>query len=166
MLTLTTRQRDILRILLDAQQPIGSADMAGQLNLTPRQVNYSLRGLNIWLREHNHELTVAPGVGTSLSIPSDEARALLQTTKSPSHVQIVLSVSQRRQLLALFLLPRSEPFILSQLEQIAQVSRMTLTKDLDEIEGWLTALGNDLIRKPHFGVQVRGGEHNCQQALA
>jgi mannitol operon transcriptional antiterminator len=75
-------------------------------------------------------------------------------------------VSQRQQLLALFLLTRTEPVILAQLEQIAAVSRMTILKDLDEIESWLQAQEISLIRKPHFGVLANGLEHNCQQALA
>ena len=39
-------------------------------------------------------------------------------------------------------------------------------KDLDEIENWLRVQDVSLIRKPHFGIQVNGVEHNCQQALA
>jgi mannitol operon transcriptional antiterminator len=166
MPTLTTRQRDILRVILDINRPIGSVEMAGLLHLTPRQVNYSIRGVRVWLRQHDQDLSILPGVGFAVSAPADQARALLQKIGYQSGVQIVLSVSQRRQLLALFLLTQSEPFILSQLEHIAQVSRMTLSKDLDELEGWLKAQAIHLIRKPHFGVQVGGAEHNCQQALA
>src|SRR4030095_2390603 len=58
------------------------------------------------------------------------------------------------------------PVILSQLEQSSHVSRMTILKDLDEIETWLETQEIRLIRKPHFGILVNGLEHNCQQALA
>jgi mannitol operon transcriptional antiterminator len=166
MMTLTTRQRDILKVLLDVNRPIGSVEMAGMLHLTSRQVNYSIQGVRVWLQQHNQNLSILPGVGFSLSVPDQQARALFQEVSSHSGVQIILSVSQRQQLLALFLLTCSEPFILSQLEQITQVSRMTLLKDLDEIGGWLKEQKVDLIRKPHFGVQVSGAEHDCQQALA
>jgi mannitol operon transcriptional antiterminator len=166
MTSLTTRQRDILKILFELKRPIGSVELAGMLHLTPRQVTYSMRGVRAWLRQHDQDLTILPGVGFAAAIPADQARALLQKIGGPTHVQIVLSVSQRQQLLALFLLAQSEPFILSQLEQIAQVSRMTLSKDLDEIEHWLQANKISLMRKPHFGVQVTGAEHDCQQALA
>jgi mannitol operon transcriptional antiterminator len=66
----------------------------------------------------------------------------------------------------LFLLTRTEPFILTQLEQISQVSRMTILKDLDEIEKWLQEQKIILIRKPHFGILASGAEHDLQQALA
>lgn len=166
MITLTTRQRDILRVILDLNRPIGSVEMAGLLHLTPRQVSYSLQGVRVWLRQHDQDLTILPGVGFAASIPSDLARTLAQEISLHSGVQIVLSVSQRQQLLALFLLTHSEPYILSQLEQIVPVSRMTLLKDLDEIGAWFIEQKITLIRKPHFGVQANGAEHDFQQALA
>lgn len=166
MIALTTRQRDILKVILDVNRPIGSVEMAGMLRLTPRQVNYSLQGVKVWLKQHHQDLVVLPGVGFAVSTSVEQARTLAEEVNLHFGVQIVLSVSQRQQLLALFLLTRSEPFILSQLEQITQVSRMTLLKDLDEIESWLNVRKINLIRKPHFGIQVNGAERDCQQALA
>ena len=166
MMTLTTRQRDILKMLLERNRPIGAVELAGLLRLTPRQVNYSIQGVKLWLQQHNQDLMVVPGVGFSISASVEQGRALAQEISLASGVQIVLSVSQRQQLLALFLLTHPKPVILSQLEQFAEVSRMTLLKDLDGIEGWLREQNLDLIRKPHFGIQVNGMERDCQQALA
>ncbi len=166
MITLTTRQRDILRVLLDANRPIGSVELADRLHLTPRQVSYCMQGVRVWLRQHDQDLVVLPGVGFAVHVESEQARALCEKVNVHAGIQIVLSVSQRQQLLALFLLTRSEPFILTQLEQLSQVSRMTILKDLDEIEKWMQGQSLTLIRKPHFGTQVSGGEHDCQQALA
>lgn len=166
MMPLTTRQRDILKIIMEAKKPIGSVELADMLHLSPRQVTYSLQGIRVWLKQQHHDFIIIPGVGFTLSVEPAQARALQQEINLYSNVQIVLSVSQRQQLLALFLLTRSEPVILSQLEQIVQISRMTLLKDLDEIEEWLKEQNVNLIRKPHFGIQVNGAENDCQQALA
>lgn len=166
MLTLTTRQRDILRVFLDVNRPIGSVELADILHLTPRQVTYCMQGVRVWLKQHDQDLAILPGVGFVLPISSDHAHALVQKINIQSEIQIVLSVSQRQQLLALFLLTRTVPFILTQLEQISLVSRMTILKDLNEIEKWLQEQKISLIRKPHFGIQVSGAEHDCQQALA
>jgi len=166
MLALTTRQRDILRVILDVNRPIGSVELAEILHLTPRQVTYNMQGVKVWLKQHDQDLAVLPGVGFVVPVASDHARELVQKINIQSGVQIVLSVSQRQQLLALFLLTRTEPFILTQLEQISQVSRMTILKDLDEIDKWLQDQKMRLIRKPHFGTLVSGAEHDCQQALA
>ena len=131
MMPLTTRQRDILKVLLTTNHPIGSVEMAGMLHLTPRQVSYGIQGARVWLQQHQQDLNILPGVGFSVAIPPEQTRALVSEISFHPGVQIILSVSQRQQLLALFLLTRSEPVILSQLEQAAQASRMTLLKDLD-----------------------------------
>jgi transcriptional antiterminator len=166
MITFTTRQREILKIILDVKRPIGSVELAKLLRITPRQVNYSIKGVKVWLRQHGQDLRVSPGVGFSVDLTADQSQTLVQKINVHSDVQIILSVSQRQQLLALFLLTRAEPVILAQLEQISGVSRMTILKDLDEIEKWMQEQNISLVRKPHFGIQVTGAEHNCQQALA
>lgn len=166
MITFTTRQREIIRVLLDSKRPMGSVEMAKLLHITPRQVNYSMKGIRVWLKQNGHDLQVLPGAGFSVDVPDGQAQALFQKLNILSDVQIVLSVSQRQQLLALFLLTRQEPVILAQLEQMAQVSRMTILKDLDEVEDWLDVQEIRLIRKPHFGILASGLEHNFQQTLA
>ena len=166
MITFTTRQREILKILLDANRPIGSVELAKLLHITPRQVNYSMKGVRVWLREHGQNLNVLPGSGFEVTLTPSQTQSLFQKINVHTDVQIVLSVSQRQQLLALFLLMQTEPVILAQLEQLSHVSRMTILKDLDEIEKWLESQEIRLIRKPHFGILVNGLEHNCQQALA
>jgi mannitol operon transcriptional antiterminator len=165
MITLTTRERDILKIILNTNRPVDSAELAELLNLTPRQVNYSMRGVRGWLKQHNQKLQAAPGLGFAANMLPEQAQLLAQKIARHSEVQIVLSLSQRQQLLALFLLTKLEPVILSQLEQLAQASRMTLVKDLNEIEGWLKNQRVSLIRKTNFGIQVTGPESACQSAI-
>jgi len=63
MITFTTHQREILKIILDVNRPIGSVELAKRLHITPRQVNYSMKGVKIWLQEHDQDLDVLPGVG-------------------------------------------------------------------------------------------------------
>lgn len=166
MITFTTRQREILKIILDVKRPIGSVELAKLLHITPRQVNYSMKGVKVWLKQHGQELNVLPGVGFTVNLTDNQTQLLSQKINIHSEVQIVLSVSQRQQLLALFLLTRTEPVILALLEQISQVSRMTILKDLDEIEKWMQEQKLKLIRKPHFGIQASGAEHDIQQVLA
>jgi mannitol operon transcriptional antiterminator len=166
MITFTTRQREILKIILDANRPIGSVELAKLLHITPRQVNYSMKGVKVWLKQHGQDLDVLPGQGFAVNLTANQTQTLFQKINIHSDVQIILSVSQRQQLLALFLLTQAEPVILAQLEQTSAVSRMTILKDLDEIEKWLEGQEIRLIRKPHFGILANGLEHNCQQALA
>ena len=66
MSMLTTRQRDLLEILLDAETPMGAAELAAHMQLTPRQVSYGLTGLKKWLGNQDIILSTTPGVGVTL----------------------------------------------------------------------------------------------------
>src|SRR5512147_1338891 len=118
MITFTTRQREILKLLLDSDRPMGSVELAKLLHITPRQVNYSMRGVKVWLKQQGQDLSVLPGVGFTVNLTVDQTQSLVQKINIHSDVQIVLSVSQRQQLLALFLLTRTDPVILALLEQV------------------------------------------------
>lgn len=166
MSTLTTRQRDLLHILMDAQTPMGAADLAAQMQLTPRQVNYGLNGLKQWLANRNIALNATPGVGVTLDCTPDQYNHLTSELTAESHFQLVLTVEQRQQLLAFVLLIANEPFILYQLQQLTQVSRTTILKDLDVIEEWLNRHGLILERRPNYGISINGPEQSRRQALA
>lgn len=166
MAALTTRQRDILRVLLEASRPLGTAEIASLIHLSPRQVNYSLKGVKKWLAREDITLKVTPGVGVQLVCAPAQLRLVMRELNASTGVQLVLTAGQRQQLLALILLASDEPLILLQIQQLVDVSRATILKDLDEIESWLNSRDISLVRKPNYGVQVEADELVRQQALA
>lgn len=166
MTALTTRQRDLLHRLLEADVPLPAADLADEMNLTPRQVNYGLKGLKQWLAQRHVALKITPGVGVALDCSPVQALGLRQELAIETQFQLILSVEQRQQLLALVLLDSAEPFIVYQLQQLAQVSRTTILKDLDAIDAWLHDRSLIQERRPNFGIQVLGSELHRRQALA
>jgi transcriptional antiterminator len=76
MITFTTRQREILKIILEANRPIGSVELANLLHITPRQVNYSMKGVKVWLHQHDQDLSVVPGAGFAVKLTADQTRTL------------------------------------------------------------------------------------------
>lgn len=165
MAALTTRQRDILQHLLEATSPLATADLAQKMHLTPRQVNYGLKGLEKWLARQNAALNVTPGVGVELNCPNSQRTQLLHKIHAYQGLQLILSPEQRQQLLALVLLDADQPFILQQLEQMLAVSRTTVLGDLDAIEPWLEKHGLQLERRPNYGIEVDGSEQQRRQAV-
>lgn len=166
MATLTTRQRDILRLLLEAGIPLAAADLAQQMHLTPRQVSYGLKGLKQWLAQQEITLKSTPGVGIELNCSPAEIESLLHDLHAKNNLQLILKPQQRQQLLALLLLDADEPHILQQLERALEVSRTTVSTDLDAIEGWLEGHGLHLERRPNYGIEISGDEQQKRQALA
>ena len=166
MTALTTRQRDILYLLLEAQGPLGAVDLAERMQITPRQVNYGLKGLRTWLAQRQINLEVTPGIGAELICSAEQQRVLTHELTAKAHFQLVLSIEQRQQLMTLILLVSDEPLILYQLQQLAQVSRTTILKDLEAIETWIRTQGLILERRQNYGVRVEGSEQQRRQALA
>ena len=166
MVALTTRERDLLKALLDARAPIAAEELAAEMRLTSRQVNYGLKGVKRWLSHHNVELQITPGVGVELNCSLDQSERLRQDLASVRHMQLILSAGQRQQLLALVLLKADEPMVLSDLEELAKVSRSTIIKDLDVIEEWISQRGMTLTRRPNFGIEIEGSENLHQELIA
>ncbi|MEM7117406.1 MAG: hypothetical protein AAF614_33550 [Chloroflexota bacterium] len=166
MTSLTTRQRNLLQLLLDAESPLSTAELATNRQLTPRQVNYDLKGLKQWLAERDVMLTIKPRVGVRLACTPEQAQELIAEVTSDAKTQLVLSGEQRQQLLALILLEASEPFILYQLQQHMQVSRSTVLKDLDVVADCLADYDVILNRRPNYGIWIEGSEWGRRQALA
>ena len=152
MTALTTRQRDLLKVLLKANAPTAAEDLAAKTRLTPRQVNYGLKGVKHWLLPHNVELEITPGVGIVLNCSVEKKEEILQDLASIREMQLILSVGQRQQLLALILLIANNPMFLAELESLGQVSRSTIIKDLDVIAKWSRKYEMTLVRRPNFGT--------------
>ena len=163
---LTTRQRDLLHSLMASNDPVGVVHLANALNLTPRQVNYSLKGLQSWLASRDIALEKTPGAGLQLGYSTEQQSRLQKELAENDDYLLVLSVEQRRQLLLLSLLTASEPLILFQLQNWMSVSRSTILKDLDVLQIWCQGHSLRLDRRPNFGVWIEGSEHIRRQAMS
>lgn len=166
MVALTTRQRDLLQLLLRADGPQGAGELAVQMNLTPRQINYGLKGLAAWLTSRGITLKITPGIGVVLDCVPGQRVSLLRELAAESHIQLVLSREQRQQLLALILITAVEPLILYQMQQLTQVSRTTVVKDLDALTDWFESVQLRTERRPNYGIWLEGSEQSRRQALA
>lgn len=165
MVALTTIQRDVLHVLLTSDAAVGLTDLGQQVGLTARQVQYSLRAVETWLDQRGAHLLKTPGVGVRVIAPTERKQALVQVLTSERSFQLVLTAGQRQQALALQLLTTHEPSILYQLQQIVDVSRTTLLKDLDMVEQWFGSFGLQLERRPNFGCWIAENELAQRQAL-
>lgn len=164
---LTTRERDILNLLLRESCPITTSDIAERLQLSPWQVRYSLKGVRYWLSNQGDcKIVTTRNVGVELVGSEPLMQELGSDLQSDSSYRLVLNPDQRRQLLALYLLISIGPTILTQLQQHFNVSRTTLIKDLRILDNWLESWGLSLRRRPNYGYKIVGGEVFRRQAIA
>ena len=165
MVPLTTRQRDILKVLLNTNKPIRTCDLAAEIQLTPRQVNYSMKGVKSWLNRNNIMLQSTPGMGVMLKCLPQQKMAMVEELDKSKNVQLVLAPEQRQQLICFLLLIETDPVILTQISLNLKISRSTVISDLDQVEKWLKTCGLALERKQNYGIYIISSEKQRQQAL-
>lgn len=165
MTSLTTRQRDILEVLLTVDEPVGTGEIADSVRLSPRQVNYSMKGIDQWLKARDARLLATPGVGTIIDCQPEQRNSIIKELEGASRLHLVLTPEQRQQLLCVYLLFETEPIILAQLTRISKVSRTTILADLEAIEAWLSQRDLQLERKQNYGFLIEGAEKFRQQAI-
>jgi transcriptional antiterminator len=156
----------MLAELIKANAPKGADDLALDLHLTPREVNYGLKGIKQWLLYHDIELDIRPGVGISIPCTAEQSEVLMRDLESNNNIQLVLSAEERQQLLALILLVEEDPKHLVDLEQLIQVSRTTVIKDLDAVETWFNREGVTITRRPNYGIEVVAAEDLRQKMIS
>lgn len=166
MVSLTIQQRNLIKEILTANKPVVIADIAGQMNLTPRQVNYRLKPVKTWLAQRDANLKAVPGIGVTIECSPTQRLNLLKELDSQKNFHLVLTPGQRQQLFTLHLLASNEPLILNRLSYIASVSRTTVLKDLEAVEQWAQKFSLKLIRRPNYGLLLDGPELGRRQALA
>ena len=99
---LTSRQRDLLLILLEAKRPLSRAELAEKLNLSSRQLNYDLKWVGEHLAQNKAELCVLPRIGIEVRCTAEQRRGFMRQIGGVGSVQIVLSSTQRLHLFFAF----------------------------------------------------------------
>ena len=164
MISLDTRSRDILWMLLQSEAPLPASDIASQLSVTPRMVHYCLGKVERWLATGKVRLVKKPGVGICLDAPAQTRARLSGQLENLSGYPLLLSPGERVYTLTLLLLTVGEPIQIKQLQRYLGVSRTTVLKDLDKVGAWLGQRRLRLMKRPNVGCQVHGAESECREA--
>jgi len=165
MVSIDSRTQGMLKALLQCEEPIAAEELAEKLGLTAKMVRYRLDTLELWLAERDAKLDVRKGRGLSIASPTGVREALLKDVRGLSGYELVLTPSQRQQLLKMMLLLSVDPTIAKRLEGELGVSRSTLFNDLDQVEAWFEKHKLALVRRPGFGIMVKGRERDLREAL-
>lgn len=156
--------RDILVLLLQSQRPMSSSHIASKLNTTARVVYYNLSRVQKWLASKGVRLVKKPGYGVFIDASTPVLRSLLSELEEPA-VYRPFSSSERWRLLTLWLLKSDGPLVIKQFEQLLNVSRVTVRRDLEKVGRWLEQHNLRLFKRSHVGLRIVGSEHDLRQAI-
>ena len=113
---LSSRTRDILNYLLRLEGPVSVHKVASILGLSPAQVRYCCRSLELWLHVRGLKLIKKPRVGIKVEGSVARKKALLNELQELEGRELALAPGERRPLLLLQILTAHGPLPLSELQ--------------------------------------------------
>jgi transcriptional antiterminator/mannitol/fructose-specific phosphotransferase system IIA component (Ntr-type) len=160
---LKTRENEILKKLIKSDSPLVIKELARQLEVSPRTIRYDLDNIESWLNENGFKLQRKQGVGIYLKNPAREKIKDMLDMKID--YKRAYTPKERQQLILKELLKRDEPVIIKEFEINLDVSEGTIINDLNKVEDWLQQRDLELLRKPNYGIEIRGDEDNWRRAV-
>ncbi|MDN5331898.1 MAG: hypothetical protein PWP45_1123 [Tepidanaerobacteraceae bacterium] len=166
-MVLETRFREILKILINSNGPITTKDVARKLKVSSRTIRHDLKRLQEFLDTFDIRIVKKPRTGVYLDGTNEKKAVLLdQISQSDSYYREPYSPQEREKYIIFRLLQSDKNLTTQQLADELFVSKVTIYKDLDNVEKWLARHDLKLIRKPNYGIEIAGSEENFRKAFS
>lgn len=165
MSDLTARSGKILGILLEMEGYTPISRIADQLGVSTRTVIRELKAVEAWLENFDAGLLTKPGQGIMLNSESPGYKKVSEAIRIPA-TEGIFSPRERRAYLMIELLNAREPQKLYCFTSVLNVSEGTISNDLDKIEPIIKGWNLQLVRKPGFGIEIRGDEKQFRTAIS
>lgn len=165
MASIDSRSIRIISALLNADSVKSTSEIADSLGISTKMVRYRLERIAAWLVDHDIIFRKEHGMGIWLEGDPSAFRKLETHLNEINVYELILTPSQRQQILVYTLLQEDQPVIAKELELALGVSRSTLFSDLNHATDWLESYDIQLVRKPGFGIQLSGREWDKRHAL-
>ena len=154
----------LIEILLRHPEGLTAEGIADRLGVSARTVHRDLQPAADFLDLHGLTLLRQAGRGVSVEGTSASRERALDALHSMGSAG--LTPEERRLSLLRTLLAAGRPIKLRALASGLKVAVGTVSRDLDEIEGWLSEFRLSLLRKRGYGVEVVGTESDRRQAMS
>jgi mannitol operon transcriptional antiterminator len=160
----STRAKEIIAILCKETQYITIASIGSRLNVSSRTILRELNEVEKLLKHNGISLDKKPNRGLYVSGSIEDKANILQLVEM-QHDNKVYAPHERQTIILSELLQNQDPTKLYYFTKIFNVSEGTISRDLDNLEGWMEQYSLKLIRKPGLGVYVEGSEGEIRRAI-
>ncbi|WP_422448278.1 BglG family transcription antiterminator [Thermoanaerobacterium sp. DL9XJH110] len=166
-MALDARFREILKILINRNGPVTTEDIAQKLKVSSRTVRHDLQKLQEFLDGFDIRIVKKPKTGVYLDGTNEKKAVLLDhILQSDCYYLEPFSPHEREKYIISRLLQSGKNLTTQQLADELFVSKVTVYKDLDNVEKWLSRHGLKLMRKPNYGLEIAGSEENLRKAFS
>ncbi len=161
---LSVREIRLIEVLLRHPQGLTAGGIADRLGVSARTVHRDLQIASNFLESHGLTLVRQSGRGVSVEGTTEARERALESLRGMGPVG--LPPQERQTSLLGKLLVADQPIKLRALASGLKVAIGTVSRDLDEIEHWLSDFGLSLVRKRGYGVEISGTEGGRRQAIS
>ncbi|TZE81519.1 BglG family transcription antiterminator [Calorimonas adulescens] len=163
---MTNRLPSIVKILLNSRVPVTVDFIAKELGVSNKTIRNDLKTLEDYLQKRGLSLKKRPGIGVSIE-GSEKGKAALNNEVTAGAALPKSHTPESRKLFILKCLLLSKGSItIKQLSELMYVSKVTIQKDLNDVEEWLQRFNLSLLKKTNYGIEVVGDEENVRNAMA
>jgi mannitol operon transcriptional antiterminator len=164
VMSVSSRQRAILNILLTEAQAITIKEVADRVEVSTRTVHRELNDIEPELKKYQLELIKKSGIGVVINGDEEQKEELRLSLFNQTSVEYL--PEERKLLILCQLLEATEPIKLIALAYNLKVTTATISYDLDEIEIWLNRYGLTLVRRRGYGVELSGSESAKRKVMS
>ena len=160
----STRQRQIVLQLLNAEGVVTSKQLAEAVAVSIRTVKYDLADIREWLALHHSKLESAPRKGVWIEA-SVEDRMALREKIDEQLADNYLAPNERIIRMILILAQTGDYTTQQQLQARVNVSQTTVNNDLKKLAAFLHQVNVKLTSKNYYGYKLTGTELDIRRLL-
>lgn len=161
-----TSIRYLIQILLKENTYVTSKQLAASVDFSEKTVRNRLQDVSLLIKDNGANLIAKPGLGYMIEIV-DEVVFTRWKNEHVSNIGVLPSTSKERvQYLLSYLLDLSEYVKIEALSDMLFVSRNTISADLKQVDYILEMYDLSLLRRPNYGLIIKGSEVNRRLCIA
>ncbi|KXS49761.1 MAG: transcriptional antiterminator [Halanaerobium sp. T82-1] len=161
----STRLFELYKYLVDQKEPVSIQVLSEILDVSSRTIRYDLNEIEDLIQKYELKLIKKPNFGVLLEGEAEEQFKVFAEFNEFYNSRHFRSAKMRKYLILYRLFQKKEPILIFELADLLDVSSATVSKDLDQVEEWLTKRGLALIRRRNYGVQIEGAEIDIRHAM-
>lgn len=168
MSLINDRRLNRLLELLSQNRYEPAAELSSCMEVSSKTVRRMIKDLNCLLREYGAEIVSKNGHGYKITVADPRKyEELLAEMRLVRQGGFIPDTSEERiQFLLEYLLNHNSFIKLDELSDRLYVSKNTLTADLKKVEAMFEHYNLKIIRKPNYGIALRGLEFDLRRCIA
>lgn len=156
---------NIINLLLDNKEPITINDIANKLKVSNKTIRNDMEKVEELIIKKGLMLTKKQGVGICIEGTEINRLELQKECLKGKKIIEPYSPEDRRYYILKRLFMSDENITIKELAEELFVSRVTIHKDIDEVETWLKNYNLKLLKKTNYGIEIIGREEDWRNAV-